>query len=86
MLLTVYRFLQQIIELSGYPDLKGVACHPERLSHFLVFPKGTNVTEVSLSLCDINDSKIPEITDFLQRELDVAEIIRLVSLPCLFLL
>ena len=68
------------MDLSGFPDLKGVACSPGNLSHYLLFPEGTNVAEVSRALCDINDSKIPDITDFLLRQLDVAEVIRLVGL------
>lgn len=69
----------QILQLVQDPDLKGVACDPSRLSKFLIFPPGTDVTAVSRALCDINDSSISEITRMLLQQLDVREIVRLVG-------
>nr|KAG5709474.1 hypothetical protein BaRGS_023156 [Batillaria attramentaria] len=69
-----------ILELTGYPDLKAVACDPEQLTRYLYFPDGTDVTSVSRALCDINETRIPEITSVLQQQLNVAEIIRLLGL------
>ncbi|XP_070186023.1 uncharacterized protein [Littorina saxatilis] len=72
--------ITKILELSGYPDLKGVTCNPRQLSQFLILPKGTNVTELSRTLCDINDTKIADLTYFLQTQLNVAEVVRLLGI------
>lgn len=64
--------------MTGSIDFKGIACNPDELLSYLVFPSATNVTLVSESLCGINDTMVGNITDFLQRQLDIAAIIRIV--------
>ncbi|XP_076450764.1 uncharacterized protein LOC143286815 isoform X2 [Babylonia areolata] len=71
--------ISAVLELAGYPDLKAVACDPERLALYLYFPEGTDVVRVSRVLCDMNESRIPEITRLLQDNLNVAEVIHLLG-------
>ena len=72
-------FLTQVLELHDYPDLRGIACNPIDLSKFLHFPTSSDKYEVSHALCNVNDSMIPHLTEFLQSQFDIAEFIRLVS-------
>lgn len=44
----------------------------------MMFRLGVNVTSVSTSLCGIPESKIPEITNVVQNQIDIAAIIRVV--------
>ncbi|XP_055954357.1 uncharacterized protein LOC130010637 [Patella vulgata] len=47
---------------------------------FLVFPDDVNIIDVSTDLCAIDANKIPQLTQYLQEQLDIAEIVRLMGL------
>ena len=66
-----------------YPNFKDAVCDPKKLGSFLLFLEHVNVTAISKVLCDINPDKIPDLTKFLQKQIDISEIIRIVS-GCLY--
>ncbi|KAK6169359.1 hypothetical protein SNE40_020430 [Patella caerulea] len=69
-----------VFNLLGYSDLKTTVCTPSELKMFLVFPDDVNITDVSRDLCAIDVDKIPQLTQYLQEQLDIAEIVRLMGL------
>lgn len=76
----------QLFELAGNTDFKGIVCSPEQLKQYLDIPCDESCVEaVSESLCNINDSLVGGITEFLQQQLDISEIIKLVSMNLLVL-
>ena len=66
-------------ELSGYLDFKEIACNEAELRQYLLFDDKVSVSTISKQLCRINDTRIPEITNYLQGQIDVAKIIKFVS-------
>ena len=68
----------QLYELTGLVDLRAVVCDPEKLTRYLIFPSSVDVRAVSYSLCTLNVTLAPNITNTLQRQIDVAKILRIV--------
>ncbi|XP_067670801.1 uncharacterized protein [Haliotis asinina] len=68
-----------IFDVIGFPDFRGVACNPARLSRFLLFKPNVDVRNISASICSISTDKISEISKFLQSQFDIAELIRIVG-------
>lgn len=71
-------FSQQVLHNIGSIDFRGIVCDQDRLREYMMFRLGVNVTSVSTSLCGIPESKIPEITNVVQNQIDIAAIIRVV--------
>ena len=68
-----------MLKTLGKIDFKDIACNEEILVKHIVFPKDTDVAAVSQSLCAIQDDLISNITNELVRQLDVANMVRIVS-------
>ena len=76
-----------MFELTGDVDLKKIACDHEELEKYLLFDD-KNADSVSRELCQISDTQIGDITDYIQSQIDVAKIIQFVSIDnkCLMML
>ena len=68
-----------MLKTLGKIDFKDIACNEEILVKHIVFLKDTDVAAVSQSLCAIQDDLISNITNELVRQLDVANMVRIVS-------
>ncbi|XP_046362068.2 uncharacterized protein LOC124139094 isoform X1 [Haliotis rufescens] len=71
--------ITMIFDIIGYPDFRGVACNPARLSQFLLFKPDVDVRNISASLCIISTDRISEISRFLQSQFDIAELVRVMG-------
>ncbi|XP_041364383.1 uncharacterized protein LOC121379797 [Gigantopelta aegis] len=68
-----------VFDLMKYPNFKEVVCDPQKLGSFLLFPENVNITAISENLCNIHPDTIPPLTTFLQKQIDIAEIIRIIG-------
>ncbi|XP_064634814.1 uncharacterized protein LOC135492321 isoform X3 [Lineus longissimus] len=71
--------LQELYNLIGYIDFKGIACNETRLKQYLIFSKEADVQKVALQLCRIKDDKIPDLVDQVQHQIDVKFIFQVAS-------
>lgn len=67
-----------IFQLSGNLDIIAIVCDPAELGRYLLF-KGVDVATVSQSLCSIGNDKIEEVTNFLQQQVDIGALIKMVA-------
>lgn len=68
-----------MLDTTGYVNFKKIACQPSILRKYVIFQMDVNVDEVSSMLCDIDNELVPEITDYLVTQINIAAIIRIVS-------
>lgn len=69
----------EILSWTGYVNLKGIACNGTLLSSYIIFPHKTDISEMAQSLCNLNSSLIPNITEMVQQQLNMARILKKVS-------
>ncbi|XP_056019725.1 uncharacterized protein LOC125668687 isoform X2 [Ostrea edulis] len=66
----------EVLHNIGSIDFRRIVCDRDRLMEYMMFRLNANVTSVSMTLCSIPESKIPEITHVVQNQIDVAAILR----------
>ncbi|GAB1599092.1 hypothetical protein Ahia01_000186400, partial [Argonauta hians] len=71
--------IKEILSLTGYIDLKEIACNSTLLNSYIIFPEGTNISGVSAAICAINSSLIPNITETVQHHLNMINILKKAS-------
>ncbi|CAL1527412.1 unnamed protein product [Lymnaea stagnalis] len=70
----------KLLNLTGSPDLKGIACDPQKLGSYIRFPKGANVAEISSSLCALNETDTSELANKLIHQLNITTFFRAIQL------
>jgi len=73
-----------LLNLLGGIDFKSIACDKDLLKQYMVFRKDVDVALVTKELCAINSNNISSITEMVQNQLDIGEIIRMVRLEICF--
>ena len=68
-----------MLELTGNINFKTIVCTVDGLRSYVVFRSIDDIGLISRSLCNINESAIPDLVDMLQNQIDVAKIMRIVS-------
>ncbi|XP_014680948.1 PREDICTED: uncharacterized protein LOC106820868 [Priapulus caudatus] len=68
--------LDEMYEVTGYIDFRGVACNSDRLVQYVKFNKNSPATakEVSKALCSLNESNLEVVVETLQQYIDVRKI------------
>ena len=70
----------QLLKTLGKIDFKAIACNDDILVKHIIFQKNADVTAISQNLCAIEDHLISNITNEIVRQLDAANLIRIVSI------
>ncbi|XP_061191991.1 uncharacterized protein LOC133200204 [Saccostrea echinata] len=68
--------IPEVLHNIGSIDFRDIVCDRDRLMEYMMFRLEVNVTSVSTTLCSIPENRIPEITNVVQNQIDVAAIIR----------
>lgn len=71
--------ISRIYDLTKFVDFKAIACDPNQLKEFLVVPSPVGIGRVSQTLCNINDSLVPDIVRETQKQLSLSKMIRLMA-------
>ena len=76
----IVQFLSlQILNKIGNIDFKDIVCDPAELTKYLILNPKVNKFAVSTELCRLDDTLVSNITNELMRQLDIANILRVVS-------
>lgn len=70
----------KLLNLTGHPDLKGIACDPQKLSSYIKFPAGANIVEISSALCALNETDTSELANNLIHQLNITTFFRAIQL------
>ncbi|KAH9491890.1 hypothetical protein Btru_029795, partial [Bulinus truncatus] len=70
----------KLLNLTGYPDLKAVACDPRKLGDYILFSPEASVQNVSASLCAMNESQIAVFSNKIIEQLNISSVLRAIKL------
>ena len=68
----------QLFDLFGYVNLRDAVCSPDDLGRYLLFRSEAEARQVSKELCAIDIDRIPDITNTIQKQLDVQSLLKVV--------
>ncbi|KAK7002956.1 ATP-binding cassette sub- A member 12 [Biomphalaria glabrata] len=70
----------KLLNLTGYPELKSIACNPNQLESYILFPPDSDVKTISASLCALNESNISSLSNKIIEQLNISAILRAIKL------
>ncbi|XP_074647739.1 uncharacterized protein LOC141903514 [Tubulanus polymorphus] len=71
--------MEGLLNLTGNIDFKGIVCNSTRFGKYLLFKDESTQASIADQLCRLNSSKIPEIVDYVQKQIDVAKIMKIIA-------